>query len=158
MVRQILDTLAHYGAKAIFFPTGSWAVDNPLIDRMWEDGHLVCNHTYSHAYLSALSAEGIRSEMLAGAGVGKCNLLRPPYGAHSSRVDTIAASLGYRIYMWDVDPWDWSGASVSYITSNILSNAHPGAVVVLHLHVYNTMLALPGIIEGLQAAGYVLSY
>jgi peptidoglycan/xylan/chitin deacetylase (PgdA/CDA1 family) len=73
-------------------------------------------------------------------------------------VDSIAASLGYSIYMWDIDPRDWAGTSVSYITSTILNNAHPGAVVILHMHAYNTMAALPGIIEGLQDAGYVLSY
>jgi peptidoglycan/xylan/chitin deacetylase (PgdA/CDA1 family) len=158
IVSQILDTLARYGAKAIFFPKGSWAAGNPIIDRMWAEGHLVCNHTYSHANLTLLSAGGIRSEILGGAGVGKCNLLRPPYGAHNSYVDSIAASLGYSIYMWDIDPRDWSGTSVSYIASTILHNAHSGAVLLLHMHAYNTMVALPGIIEGLQAAGYVLSY
>ncbi len=157
-VSQILDTLAQYGARAIFFPTGSWAADNPLIDRMWEEGHLVCNHTYSHAYLPSLSAEGIRNEILSGAGVGKCSLLRPPYGAHNSLVDSVADSLGYSIYKWDVDPWDWSGVSASHIATNVLYNAHPGAVVVLHMHARNTLAALPSIIEGLLAADYVLSY
>ena len=60
--------------------------------------------------------------------------------------------------MWTVDPRDWSGTSVSYITSTILNKARPGGIVVLHMHAYNTMIALPGIIEGLQAAGYTLSY
>jgi len=158
IVSGILDTLARYGAKAIFFPTGSWAVGNPIINRMLAEGHMVCNHTRDHADLTSLSEAGIREQILGGAGVGTCNLLRPPYGAHNAFVDSVAASMGYSIYMWTVDPRDWSGTSVSYITSTILNNASPGGIVVLHMHAGNTLLALPAIIEGLQAAGYTLSY
>lgn len=75
---------------------------------MRNEGHLVCNHTYSHANLTTLSADGVRYEISNGAGVGSCNLLRPPYGAHNSYVDSIAAGLGYSIYMWDIDTRDWA--------------------------------------------------
>ncbi|OGY27868.1 MAG: hypothetical protein A2Z42_02165 [Candidatus Woykebacteria bacterium RBG_19FT_COMBO_43_10] len=160
VVSGILDVLAAYGAKAIFFPTGSWAhgAGAPYISRMLAEGHMVCNHTRDHANLTFLSEVGIREQILGGAGVGTCNLLRPPYGSHNAFVDSAAASMGYSIYTWTVDPRDWSGTSVSYITSTILSNASPGGIVVLHMHAGNTLIALPAIIEGLQAAGYTLSY
>lgn len=160
IVSGILDTLARYGAKAIFFPTGSWAAGAgaPYVRRMLAEGHMVCNHTRDHADLTILSEAGIREQILGGAGVGTCNLLRPPYGAHNAFVDSVAASMGYSVYMWTVDPRDWSGTSASYITSTILNNASPGGIVVLHMHAYNTLLALPAVIEGLQAAGYTVSY
>ena len=131
---------------------------------MLAEGHMVCNHTRDHANLTLLSEAGIREQILGGAGVGTCNLLRPPYGngctVESGRayIEPVVQSLGYSIYCWTVDPRDWSGTSVSYITSTILNKARPGGIVVLHMHAYNTMIALPGIIEGLQAAGYTLSY
>ena len=158
----ILDTMAQYGAKGIFFPNGNWANANPaLIERMRNEGHLVCNHTYDHANLTTLSAEGVRSEILGGAGVGSCNLLRPPYGAHNSSVDSIAASLGYSIYMWDIDTRDWArryDSGDQEILNIVLSQARPGAVVLMHMHVDQTLEALPRMLEGLKAAGYELSW
>ena len=158
----ILDAMAQYGAKGIFFPNGNWANANPaLIERMKNEGHLVCNHTYSHANLTTLSSDGVRYEISNGAGVGSCNLLRPPYGAHNASVDAIAAGLGYQIYMWDIDTRDWArryDSGDQEILNIVLSQARPGAVVLMHMHVDQTSEALPKMLEGLKAAGYELSW
>lgn len=163
LVTQILDTLARYRVKAIFFPTGSWANGSgaPYVQRMLNEGHLVCNHTRDHADLSQLSRDGIVEQVLGGAGVGSCSLLRPPYGAHNSYVDSVAAELGYSIYMWTIDTMDWNrryAGGDQEILSIVLSQAYPGAVVLMHMHVENTVRVLPAMIEGLQAAGYELSW
>ena len=163
IVSGILDTLSQYNAKAIFFPTGSWAAGGgaSYVERMKNEGHLVCNHTYSHANLTALSSDGVRYEISNGAGVGSCNLLRPPYGAHNSYVDSIAASLGYSIYMWDIDTRDWArryDSGDQEILNIVLSQARPGAVVLMHMHVDQTLEALPRMLEGLKTAGYELSW
>lgn len=154
--------MARYGAKGIFFPTGQFAASDPnVVQRMYNDGHLVCNHTHGHADLTTLSYEGVRSEILNGAGTGTCDLLRPPYGAHNGFVDSIAADMGYRIYMWDIDTQDWARrypGGDQEILNIALSEAFPGAVILMHMHVDNTVSALPGIIEGLQKAGYILSW
>ena len=66
---------------------------------------------------------------------------------------------------WDVDSRDWSSdATVNDIVSNVLSNSHPGAIVLMHdggLGGGNpdrtrTIEALPRIIDGLHAAGYAV--
>lgn len=158
---SILDVLGRYGARAMFFPTGAWAASNTgLIQRAVSEGHLVCNHTYSHAKLTALSADGVRSEILNGA-YPNCNLLRPPYDLHNSFVDSIAAQLGFNIFLWNVDIRDYNlryPGGDRDIANSVVAQAFPGAVVILHMHVQNTVLALPSIIERLQAAGYVISY
>jgi len=163
LVSQILDILARYGVKAIFFPTGNWANGSgaPYVQRMLAEGHLVCNHTRDHADLTTLSRDGVIEQILGGAGVGSCNLLRPPYGAHNSYVDSIAAELGYSIYMWTIDTMDWNrryAGGDQEILNIVLSQAYPGAIVLMHMHVDNTVSALPAMIEGLQAAGYQLSW
>lgn len=161
MITQILDILGRYGAKAIFFPTGNWAAGNSVVARMSDEGHLVCNHTYSHADLTTLSYEGVKSEILGGAGVGSCNLLRPPYGAHNGFVDSVAAELGYQIYMWDIDTRDWAtryAGGDQVILNTVLSQAYPGAVVLMHMHVDNTVYALPAMLQGLKDAGYELHW
>jgi len=163
IVSQILDILSQYNAKAIFFPTGNWASGSgaPYVQRMQDEGHLVCNHTRSHANLSKLSEEEIRSEILGGAGVGSCNFLRPPYGAYNAYVSSIAAELGYTIMMWDIDTRDWARrypGGDQEILNTVLSNAHSGAVVLMHMHVENTLYALPAMLKGLKDAGYELHW
>lgn len=158
---SILDVLGRYGARAMFFPIGAWAASNPgLIQRAVNEGHLVCNHTYSHARLTALSEDGVRSE-IAGGSYPNCNLLRPPYAARNAFVDSIAGQLGFGIFLWNVDSRDYTyryPGGDKDLANSVISQAFPGAVVIMHMHVANTVSALPVIIERLQSAGYVISY
>ena len=59
--------------------------------------------------------------------------------------------------LFDVDSLDWSGISPTSVRDNVVSQAHNGAVVDLHDTGENTVAALPGIIDDLQAAGYCLN-
>ena len=46
----MLDALRQSGTRATFFVQGRWAASNPaLARRIAEDGHLVGNHSKSHA-------------------------------------------------------------------------------------------------------------
>lgn len=48
---KILETLKQHGVKATFFIIGKMAEQNPeLVCKIQEEGHLICNHTYSHNY------------------------------------------------------------------------------------------------------------
>ena len=48
---QILDILAKYDIKATFFVVGKYAEKNPdILRRIYEEGHVIGNHTYSHNY------------------------------------------------------------------------------------------------------------
>lgn len=154
---ELLDILARYRVRAILFPTGAWAAANPgFVQRATAEGHLVCNHTYGHVDLTTLSEEDARFQILNGAGADQCDLLRLPYAAYDESVDALAASLGYRIFRWNVDSRDWEGLSAEEITSTVLGGYRPGAVVLFHLHAPHMLEALPSIIERLQTAGHVL--
>lgn len=151
-VEAILDILKENLVKAIFFPVGKWAEQNTdLIDRMKAEGHLVGNHTYSHANLTKLSEEEIRSEIEHGAGEG---LLRLPYGQHNALVDAVAAELGYRIYGWNVDPEDWKDVTAREIVETVMREVKPGSVIVLHLQGKHTAEALQHLIPLLRQTGY----
>ena len=157
----IMDVLARYDAKAIFFPTGYWARAYPaVIDRAVNEGHLVCNHSSTHADLTTLSAGGVRAEILGGAN-RNCNLFRPPFGAYNYTVGAVAAQLGYQVYMWDIDTLDWARTypgGGQEILNIVMAQAFPGAVVLMHMQVANTLAVLPTMIERLQDAGYVVSW
>jgi len=48
---KILEILKQHEIKATFFVIGKQAEQNPeLIRQIWEEGHFICNHTYSHNY------------------------------------------------------------------------------------------------------------
>jgi peptidoglycan/xylan/chitin deacetylase (PgdA/CDA1 family) len=140
-IHAILDVLADRGLHAIFFPTGQCRDQFPwLIPTLLAAGHRVCNHTYSHPVLPRLSSAAIASEIQRGVSVG-CDLFRPPYGALDAggRVAGIAASLGYRIQLWDVDTRDWAGTPADVMVAMIRAK---GGVVLFHMHGVHTVEAL----------------
>jgi peptidoglycan/xylan/chitin deacetylase (PgdA/CDA1 family) len=101
----------------------------------------VCNHTYSHPRLTKLSDAGIKAEIAGGTHVN-CDLMRPPWGdwdGPGGRVERIANSQGFRIQMWDVETFDWAGASTADILASIRAQ---GGIVLLHLNGYHTVEAL----------------
>jgi peptidoglycan-N-acetylglucosamine deacetylase len=142
-VGAILDALHDRGLHAIFFPTGACRDANPwLVPTLVARGHRVCNHTYSHPYLTRLSDAAVRREISLGVSEGGCDLLRPPYGDVNPRVAQIAASLGYRIQLWDVDTRDWAGTPATDMIQMIRAR---GGVVVMHMHGAHTAEAIRGL-------------
>ena len=60
--------------------------------------------------------------------------------------------------MWDVDTLDAKsptegGPTAADIVAKVLSRAQGGSIVQLHVGGYNTLEALPGIVDGLRARG-----
>ena len=86
-------------------------------------------------------------------------LFRPPYGNLTPELVQRAKAVGLTTVKWDVDAEDWRHPGVSVIRERVLSGVQPGAIIVMHDNVETqgqTVQALPGIIEGLQARGYHL--
>jgi peptidoglycan/xylan/chitin deacetylase (PgdA/CDA1 family) len=158
-VVRILDVLAAYDVKAIFFTTGVCVERYPdVFDQVMAQDHLIGNHTYSHRNLTRLSLEDARSEIANGPPQARGGYWRPPYAAHNPQIDAIAAELGYTLMLWTIDSYDWRGASAAEITNTVLSHARPGAVVLMHVHGAHTPEALPSVIEGLRRMGYYVGY
>ncbi len=158
-VTALLDLLRKEKVQAIFFPTGYWAETHPkLVERMGQDGHQVCNHTYSHPDLRQprLSDDAIRKEISKGAGAGKCKLFRPPMRATDERVERIVAEMGYTLYLWDVDSRDWEGLPADDMVNRVLARVKPGSVVLFHMHGAAMLQAVTTLIPRLRKAGYVL--
>ncbi len=54
---QVLDVLRRYDVKATFFVVGSLVESNPdMARRIFEEGHLIANHSYSHNYKNLYSS------------------------------------------------------------------------------------------------------
>ncbi|HSX32755.1 MAG TPA: polysaccharide deacetylase family protein [Candidatus Saccharimonadales bacterium] len=154
-VHDILAILHDAQVKAMFFLQGDWAAEYPeLVGEIQRAGHVVGNHTYSHPVLRGLSETQVIQEIKTGL---PGPWLRPPEGRYDKRVRHLAAGLGYHICYWTIDSRDWTGASASAMRHTILSELHPAAVILFHLHGKHTRELLPGLIQDIRARGYELT-
>src|SRR6266511_4136381 len=158
---SILNTLHSFGVKTTFFCNAvNLSRNEAQARRTVEEGHAIGSHTRDHPDLRGLSYDQIRSQVRDDidawwqiARTTPVPLFRPPYGAYDSEVLRAVGSLGFlRTMLWDVDPQDWSDPGPSVIVDRVLSHAHRGMVVVMHVKP-QTASALPSILRGLASRG-----
>jgi peptidoglycan/xylan/chitin deacetylase (PgdA/CDA1 family) len=161
----VLDVLDRYDVPATFFVVGRYVADrSAVVARAAASGHSVQNHSWSHPFLAGLSNEAIATELDRASGAVEAatgrhpRCYRPPYGSTSSRVRSVAASVGLDEVMWNVDPSDYLSPAPATIVARVLAQAD-GRPLVVGLHDgggtrANTVAALPAIIDGLRARGY----
>jgi peptidoglycan-N-acetylglucosamine deacetylase len=163
---SVLRVLESMHAPATFFivgqqvPTFGGAVRSEV-----RHGFPVEDHTENHAWLIRLGAAGQYSQIqdaaarLAHLGVAYPRMLRPPYGAFNATTVRTLARMRMLMVLWSVDPQDWRRPGVGAIVSNVLRNASPGSIVLLHDgggYRDQTVKALPAIIDGLRRRHYRL--
>ncbi|GLW46468.1 hypothetical protein Stsp02_21300 [Streptomyces sp. NBRC 14336] len=135
----VLDTLAEYDVRAMFFVCGEMAALRPdLLERMVEEGHVVGNHTWSHPLLTQLSRRQIRSQMERTSDIveescgERPEWFRAPYGAWNRAAFQIGAELGMEPLAWTVDTLDWQTPGARTIAHRVENGAAPGVVVLSH--------------------------
>ncbi|MFD9094691.1 polysaccharide deacetylase family protein [Streptomyces collinus] len=136
---HILDTLAKYRVRAMFFVCGECVVDNKeLLARMADEGHVVGNHTWTHPLLTSLGRGAIRSEMERTSDViedaygERPQWFRAPYGAWNRAAFQLGAEMGMEPMAWTVDTTDWETPGTGIIVDRVESGAAPGVVVLSH--------------------------
>ncbi|MGW1005675.1 polysaccharide deacetylase family protein [Streptomyces sp. NPDC002520] len=136
---HILDTLAKYDVRAMFFVCGEMVVDNKeLLARMADEGHVVGNHTWTHPLLTALGREEIRAEMertsdvIEDAWGDRPQWFRAPYGAWNRAAFQLGAQMGMEPMAWTTDTTDWKVPGTRTIIDRVEDNAAPGVVILSH--------------------------
>ncbi|WP_191970105.1 polysaccharide deacetylase family protein [Methylobacterium planeticum] len=175
---KILDILREKGARATFYVIGRNAVQSPgFLKRIYDEGHDIGNHTFSHARLMESGRERITVELNmaqrvieAQTGV-RTTLFRPPEAYTSlSFLDTspllaeVSTELGYQIGALDADSYDWAapaftGVKKEHVINLVVSTVESGRgqIVLMHDAGGNRQLtidALPDIIDQLHAKGF----
>ena len=165
---SVLELLSRYDATATFFVLGGQVMLFPeVVAAAAQQGNEIENHTASHVWLTKVSRDEFISEVTrtdeaihaaAGDRANPIRCLRPPYGARDERTSAIAAEMGKKIVMWDVDPQDWRRPGAEQIAQHILAHARPGAILLMHDgggDRQQTIAALEMVLAELTARGFV---
>ena len=144
----VLHILHRSRVRATFFVVGKNIVGQPqLLPRELRAGGLG-DHTWTHSFLPRLPPERVKAELVRTRALiervahTRVLFFRPPYGAHSPRIDRIAHRLGLIEVLWDVDSRDSEGAKWRAIARNIATEIRPGSIVLMHENRGQTVRAL----------------
>lgn len=142
---KILDTLKAKGVKAAFFVTGAYVKSNlDLVNRMANEGHLICNHSVNHLnQVEAIKNPKKLEDDIAGlqtlykekTGNNLASFLRPPEGVYSERTLKFINDMGYRPVFWSFAYKDWlrdNQPDKKFAIEKITGQFHPGSVLLLH--------------------------
>lgn len=159
----VLDTLAKYQVKAVFFMVGRNAAKKQapaIIDRMLREGHIIANHTMTHQdlcqledpVLAAKEIDDGRAAIEAAAGT-HVTWFRTPYGARCQQLEAMLAERGITHFHWDLDPQEWrhrnKKKTVEFLTKRI-GRMTGRNVLLMHDMKRATVEALPEILEFIQ--------
>jgi len=179
---KILDVLKEKNAPATFFLIGVEAEKYPGVTRrIYNEGHEIGNHTFTHPDISNISKRyfevelNLTERLFEGKLGVKPVLFRPPYSidqepdtADQVRPLELAQDLGYITIGDKIDPNDWRDnprRDAADIVKDVLDNLPPcqpgnlacGNIILLHDgggDRRETVKALPQIIDGIRARGY----
>lgn len=155
---QLLDGLKERGVHATFFVTGEHAKLHPdIIKRMYEEGHLIGNHTYSHIQLTKNNREKFKEELVQTSEViqeitgDEVIYVRPPYGTWDKKFED---ELNMIPVLWTVDTLDWCSHSASGIANKIVTKVQENDIILMHDYYDTSVTAALQAIDRLLQEGY----
>lgn len=154
----LLDGLKERNVKATFFIVGKSAAINPeIIKQMYEDGHLIGNHTNTHCELTSLSCEkameniNLANETIYNITGEDINFIRPPFGEYSAK---LINQINMFQVLWDVDPRDWSIQNTKSVVNYVVNHVQDGDIILLHDIFDTSVEAALQIVDILTEEGY----
>ncbi|MEG0108728.1 MAG: polysaccharide deacetylase family protein, partial [Lachnospiraceae bacterium] len=155
---RLLEELSKRGVKATFFLIGMNAKTNrELVLQMYQEGHLIGNHTYHHVEITKISnAEALQElqttsdliEEITGEGT---EFMRPPFGLWQKGLEM---ELSIFPVMWTIDPLDWTTENTDEIVNKVVTEVKEDDIILLHDCYESSVDAAVRIIDILQKEGY----
>ncbi|MBR2810496.1 MAG: polysaccharide deacetylase [Solobacterium sp.] len=172
---KYLDVLEEKNVLATFFQLGKPSEQyDPIYRRVYETGHTIANHTYSHRIkdgiyrsVDAFINDVIRNREFIENKLGyTTNILRFPGGSETAAYMGVKNGIVERLRELGYGYVDWNimtGDGTTWMTpqayrDNILLHTDGRKILVVLMHDYspNSLIALPEIIDGLREQGYTL--
>ena len=165
---DILDTLKEKNVPAAFFVDGNFVKNEPeLVKRISGEGHILGNHSLSHANMATLTDFAEYAAQITGwdelvreAGGTPTKFFRFPAGKFSKLALDYNEKLGLRSVFWSFAYYDWDvkdQPDPKAATEKILSRTHNGAVMLLHSVSRTNADILPALIDTLREQGYTFA-
>ena len=159
---MLLSVLKSKDVKATFFVLGRDVESNPSdLIKIYDAGHVIANHAYSHNSLASMDYDEIVEELrdcnkLVEVITGKRpRYVRPPTGKYNPLVLKAFNDENLTMVYWTNNPGDYHGwESGKILAEEILRCRGPGDIILLHLGVYETIEAVDIIIDAYREAGF----
>jgi peptidoglycan/xylan/chitin deacetylase (PgdA/CDA1 family) len=158
----ILDILATHQVPATFFVIGDHVNGNEqLLERMVAEGHELGNHMMDDSRSILLDTIEFKQQLATAhdllSAYGPVHWFRPGSGLYNGEMLEAIRPYGYRTVIGSVYPYDAHIHSPEFTSSYVISNAQPGAIIIMHDGYesrFATATALERIIPSLQKRGY----
>ena len=163
MTPRVLDVLKQNDITATFFLIGNRVKTNPeIVSRMYKEGHLVANHTYSHLSTFPLSSSSRVKQEIENTNeaiysvVGKVpHLFRPPFGVTNPIIGKVVKQKSLTTIGWSIRSLDTiSKRSRNEVCEKVVGALHPGAIILLHDVCQDTDILLKQLIPMILEQGY----
>lgn len=154
----LLDGLRERNVKATFFLIGRNIPGNEaVVRRIYEEGHLIGNHTYDHVDLTGMGKEeacrqALETSRLVQEITGQgTEFIRAPFGAWNKELEACTGMIHVK---WSVDPLDWTTENVTLITERVCETIEDGDIILLHDWYKSSVEAALQIVDTLLERGY----
>ena len=157
--QRLLDGLEERDVKATFLLCGYRMEQYPkLTQQIYEQGHEIGLHGYSHKTLQHTCKQGAEREIEKASALipegCQINFFRSPGGLCSKEVLEVAREKGLSMLLWSVDPKDWAIHDAATVSQNVIGNVKDGDIILLHDMSDSSVDAAFQIIDALHAQGY----
>ena len=164
-IASIMDTLREKQVPASFFILQNLVYKNKdLLDRMVNEGHLICNHTAHHKNMAKVTKDDFAAELAEmekvyreGTGRELAKYYRPPEGSFTEDNLKWAEELGYTTVFWSFAYADWDNGrqpDPQAAIRKILDATHPGEIILLHPTSATNAQIIGTLIDAWRADGY----
>ena len=159
---QILQILKAHQVEAAFFCIGKRIKENEaLLKQVYDEGHLIGNHSYSHdLWFDLFSAQKMNLDlrmmseaMLKVTGV-KPRLFRPPYGVTNPNLKKAIEKNNFIPIGWSVRSMDTVAKDAQKLLAKVTGSLKPGAIVLFHDTSKATADMLSAFLQEVKQKGY----
>ncbi len=162
----ILDALKAHNAPAAFFLVGHYIKTQPeIVQRMLDEGHLICSHSMNHKNMAAMTDYDAFSKELSDlddllfeqTGHHIAKFFRPPEGNFSEMLLQYAQRCGYTTAFWSFAYKDWlidAQPNTADAMNTVISRTHPGEVALLHITSATNAAILDDVLTKWESMGY----
>lgn len=155
---QLLNILAEYDARATFFTLGerTFGSRGDTLRDLYDAGHEIASHTYSHKYLTRETQETFWQE------INQANLQIAKVVGHAPEYVRLpggdypdwSSDAPMPLLHWSLDSRDWKSRDADAVYKKVLSEVKDGDIILLHSLYQSTADAVERLLPELAARGY----